>query len=76
MNKEEQNLNNTDKPKLGISDVSCSLSKDEQKKLCYKLRVETGLGLMVCKKCLIANNWNYDEAKKNYRQFQWDSKLH
>ncbi len=66
---------NTDK-KLIISDVSCSLSKDEQKELCYKLRIETGLGIMTCKKCLIAYNWNYDDAKKNYRQFQWDGKLY
>ena len=68
-------LDNTDK-KLHISDVSCSLSKDEQKELCFKLRIETGLGLMACKQCLVANNWNYDEAKNNYRQFQWDGKLY
>ena len=29
MNKEEQNLNNTENPKLGISDVSSSSNFDE-----------------------------------------------
>lgn len=71
----ENEADNTDK-KLNISDISCSLSKDEQKELCFKLRIETGLGIMACKKCLDANSWNYDEAKKNYRQFQWDGKLY
>jgi len=49
---------------------------DEQNELCYKLRIETGLGLMACKKCLIKHNWNYDEAKKNYKDYQWDGKLY
>jgi len=71
----ENEDDNTDK-KINISDVSCSLSKDEQKELCFKLRIETGLPLMKCKKCLVANNWNYDEAKNNYRQFKWGGKLY
>jgi hypothetical protein len=61
-NKNEE-LDNTDK-KLHISDVSCSLSQDEQKELCNKLRIETGCGINDCKNNLIKNNWNYDITKK------------
>ena len=48
----------------------------QQKELLHKLRLETGLGLMACSKCLIENKWNYIEAKKNYKKFQWDGKLY
>lgn len=48
----------------------------EQIELCRKLRRETGLHLMVCKKCLEKNNWNYNNAKINYKQFEWNRKLY
>lgn len=50
--------------------------EDLKNELCYSLRREIGLDIMACKKCLAAHNWNYDDAKKNYRKFQWDGKLY
>lgn len=34
MNKEEQNLNNSETPKLSISDVSCSICKSCEREIC------------------------------------------
>lgn len=51
------------------------IKNNTQKELCFKLRAETGIGLMDCKKCLETNNWNYDNAKKNYRNFIRNIKL-
>ena len=45
------------------------LNDVQQKELCFKLRSETGLGVMTCKKCLIDNNWDYDKAKENYKKY-------
>ena len=42
---------------------------ETQKQLCYKLRNETGLALMYCKRCLIDNHWNYELAKTNYKEY-------
>ena len=42
---------------------------EEQKQLCYKLRNETGLAIMYCKRCLIDNDWNYELAKASYKKY-------
>jgi translation elongation factor EF-Ts len=47
----------------------------QEKNLCFKLRSETGLGIMACKRCLIEYDWNYDEAKHNHKRFRWDGAL-
>lgn len=38
--------------------------------LCHKLRKNTGMGLMDCKKCLIDYDWDYEQAFKNYHKYQ------
>ena len=48
---------------------------EEQKHLCYKLREETGLGLVACKRCLIASEWNYEIAKRDYKHYWVKGKL-
>ena len=70
-----KNLNNNDKPentdkKLIISDVSNSLSQDEQKELCKQLRIETGYGLMDCNRALSECEWDIEKAKDWLRQFR------
>ncbi len=47
----------------------------KKKEMCYTLRVETGLGLMACKKCLDAYDWDYEKAKENHKKFQNNRKL-
>ena len=36
---------------------------DEQKDTVWKLRNETGSGMMDCKKALIRHEWDYEKAK-------------
>lgn len=62
-------LENIDK-KIIISDVSNSLSQDEQKELCKQLRIETGYGLMDCKKALSESEWDLKKAKNWLNQFR------
>lgn len=49
-------------------DVNNNLSQDEQKELCKQLRIETGYGLMDCKKALNENSWNYEKSKNWIKQ--------
>jgi hypothetical protein len=41
------------------------LSTEEKNDLIYKLRNETGVGMMYCKKCLIDYNWDYKALFNN-----------
>mgnify|MGYP000209280694 FL=1 len=38
------------------------MSKEEIKELSFKLRKETGAGVMDCKKALVRFNYDYDKA--------------
>ena len=62
-------LENIDK-KLIIPDVSNILSQDEQKELCKQLRIETGYGLMDCKKALSESEWDLKKAKNWLNHFR------
>ena len=42
--------------------TTSSLSDDEMEKV-WKLRNETGVGVMECKKTLIRHDWDYEKAK-------------
>lgn len=55
--------------KIDLSDVSCNLSKDEQKEMCFKLRKETGCGMMDCKYALQETNWDIKKAKIYLEEF-------
>jgi hypothetical protein len=41
----------------------------EQKESLTKLREQTGIGIMLAKKCLEENDWNYDNALRNFKNF-------
>ena len=45
------------------------LSEDEIKQLCKQLRIETGCGLMCCKKALYKNDLNLENAKDYLNRF-------
>lgn len=45
------------------------MNEEKKKILIFKLRKETGLGLMYCRRCLIDYYWDYDMAKKNYKKY-------
>ena len=44
--------------------------QDEQKELCKQLRIETGYGLMDCKKALSESEWDLKKAKNWLSQFR------
>lgn len=69
LNNKNEELDNMDK-NLQISDINNSLSHDEQKELCKQLRVETGYGLMDCKRALSDSKWDIEKAKDWLRQFR------
>lgn len=69
LNNKNEELDNMNK-NLQISDISNSLSQDEQKELCKQLRVETGYDLMDCKRALSECKWDIGKAKDWLRQFR------
>ena len=51
------------------------ISEEAILELVLKLRRETGMGMMTCRKCLSDYDWDYDEALANYLKYKWDGKL-
>lgn len=49
--------------------VSEILIAIERKEKIFKLRKETGLGLLTCKKCLKDYDWNFEEALANNHKY-------
>lgn len=45
------------------------MNEEKKKNLIFKLRKETGLGVMDCKRCLMDYNWDYNIAKANYKKY-------
>ena len=48
---------------------------EEKQALLHKLRKETGMALMDCKRCFEDNEWDFDRALADHKRYRWDGRL-